>query len=221
MILTAEHGIITYPKIDTVFVRNKDDLKHVHLDQIRRPEFELIPNWIFTEKIDGTNIRIVIQPNGTILFGGRTNNSQIPPNLLSYLVQTFTLDTLRKGLHEQDVPIVLFGEGYGPDVQGGGDYRNNHPSFRLFDINIGGLWLAPDQLSDIATDMGIPEAPTLAIGSISTAFGLLSHRSVVADRDGGKGRQVEGVVARTQYGLLNRLGQRIMWKLKFSDIPEA
>jgi hypothetical protein len=41
--------------------------------------------------------------------------------------------------------------------------------------------------------------------------------STVALLESGKGHTEEGVVARSPHGMLDRLGQRIMWKLKARD----
>ena len=49
-----------YPKIETLFTR---DEKFKVTDIIRLPEFENIKKWLVTEKIDGTNIRIIYTPD--------------------------------------------------------------------------------------------------------------------------------------------------------------
>ena len=47
---------MSYPKIETLFKR---DEKFNITDEIRCPEFDNIKKWLITEKIDGTNIRII------------------------------------------------------------------------------------------------------------------------------------------------------------------
>ena len=53
--------MIKYPKIETLFERDKDTFKVT--DKIRLPEFEMIDNWLITEKIDGTNVRVIYSPS--------------------------------------------------------------------------------------------------------------------------------------------------------------
>ena len=57
--------------------------------------------------------------------------------------------------------VYLFGEGYGPKIQKGGNYRNDI-SFRLFDIYIedqnnplGGWWLEPGNMQEVADKINI------------------------------------------------------------------
>ena len=144
-----------YPKIDTLYTR---DEKFKITDEIRRPEFLIPQEWLVTEKIDGTNIRISLEremalddPSGeewVMRINGRNDNSQIPPNLLRYLQDAFTLEGLKslwrckkscircRGNAWTDVndpateliccpnvepySITLYGEGYGGGIQKGG-----------------------------------------------------------------------------------------------------
>ena len=152
-----------YPKIDTLFTR---DEKFKITDEIRRPEFAVPSEWLVTEKIHGTNIRISLEQKDcshvvagqsclglsycdtpwTMQINGRNDNSQIPPNLLKYLQEIFTLEGLKslwrcksncKGCGGSGVvhtsstassqcpslepyPITLYGEGYGGGIQKGG-----------------------------------------------------------------------------------------------------
>ena len=55
-----------YPKINTLFKR--DEKNHIILDAFTTPEFEYLKNneWECTEKIDGTNIRIELEPDGKV-----------------------------------------------------------------------------------------------------------------------------------------------------------
>jgi len=52
--------MIPYPKIETLFKR--DETFRV-TDKLRLPEFALVREWLVTEKVDGTNIRVVYLPD--------------------------------------------------------------------------------------------------------------------------------------------------------------
>lgn len=51
----------TYPKIDTIFMRDTEGAKKLIENNFRDPTIEYLKDnvWEFTEKIDGTNIRLV------------------------------------------------------------------------------------------------------------------------------------------------------------------
>lgn len=210
--------MIEYPKIQTLYDRDPKTFK-VMTDRVRLPEFNLIKSWFITEKVDGTNIRVEwFASEKRLVFGGRTDNAQMPTNLMVYLQETFKPETF--ACFEND--MILFGEGYGEKIQkGGGNYRKG-VSFRLFDVLIGKWWLEPDSILDIANKLNIETVPDL--GFITTLpeskFELevvTGSKSKTAEWDGGAGCQMEGIVARSCPLLFTRKGDRLIWKLKFKD----
>lgn len=213
-----------YPKIETLF--NRDEAFKVVKGQLRCLEFSLIKEWLITEKIDGTNVRIHWDPGHEkprLNFYGRTDNADMHPTLRQLLEQTFTPEKmyetfpgLMNGSEMSDV--WLFGEGYGPKIQGGGAYRTD-VGFRLFDVLIGRWWLNWDNVCDVAKNLDISPVPVLELINIEHAVLVVEGRgdSVVAKTDGGTGREWEGIVARTDPLLFMRNGERLMWKLKGKD----
>jgi ATP-dependent RNA circularization protein (DNA/RNA ligase family) len=215
-----------YPKIETVF--DRDESFNVIENKLRLPEFNIIKTWQVTEKVDGTNIRILYEkdcPN--VEFYGRTDNAQIPSFLLKYLQQTFVASKLNDvfaNLNQFQL-VVLYGEGYGAKIQkGGGNYRPKDVSFRLFDVKIGGLWLTLESVQDIATKLGIKTVPYLGEYTLDNIVTLVKSEpiSIVAKEDSDNLNHImEGVIARTNPLLLRRNGSRLMWKLKVSDYKHA
>ena len=125
----------TYPKIDTVFKRDAaNNFRTLIEGDWSQEAFGYLANnqWAFTEKVDGTNIRVMIA-NGRVTFGGKTDNAQIPAFLVRKLEERF--------LPQQDALLAqfpdggcLYGEGYGAKIQkGGGNYRSDQ-DFVLFDV---------------------------------------------------------------------------------------
>ena len=215
--------MLEYPKIETLYQRDKVTNK-VITSQLRLPEFGNIRRWQITEKVDGTNVRVGFSPDGLVRYGGRTENAQMPAKLLDYLQETFTADKLYPVFKESpDSEVILFGEGYGERIQGGGAYRQGL-SFRLFDVVVGQWWLEPESVVDIAAKLGILTVPFLGemdwlpsqVDDLTKWFGQDGH-STVAIQDGGRKVRAEGIVARTVPMLFTRRGQRLMWKLKFRD----
>jgi hypothetical protein len=226
--------MIKYPKIETLFERDKETFKVT--DKIRLPEFEMINNWLITEKIDGTNVRVVYSPSDydkklemykeeRVIFKGRTDNAQMPTFLLEKLQDIFTVGKFKKVIGEGQEPeqgICLYGEGYGAKIQkGGGDYNPGN-SFRLFDVWIDGWWLEWDKVCEIAEMMGIKTVPSyISNARIEDAVSFLKETKVsskVAFQDNNKqDKQIEGIVARAYPTVLFRKGIPIKWKLKYSD----
>ena len=66
-----------YHKIQTIFKRDpKTNYKTLLMGEYSLPEFNYLANniWQFTEKVDGTNIRIILNDEG-LSFGGRTEKA--------------------------------------------------------------------------------------------------------------------------------------------------
>ena len=216
---------MTYPKIETLYKRDPETHK-VLTDQLRCPEFGLISNWLYTEKIDGMNVRVCLYPDGNIAYFGRTNNAQLHPNLTAYLERTFTVDKMRAAFEQNERgwwPIVtVYGEGYGPKIQSGGKYRDD-VAVRLFDVKIDEWWLNWADVADVAQKLGVLTVPVLRYTDWQpTCLGELDDLflggSIVASGDKGiLDVSPEGIVARTDPLLFDWRGRRVMWKLKRKD----
>lgn len=114
-----------YHKIETLFERDEKTKKLVE-GKYRNEAIKYLKDnqWQFTEKIDGTNIRIYWDGH-RVSFYGRTDKAQIPANLMNRLVELFGGET-NEQLFEQkfgETEVILYGEGYGEKIQNGGLYR--------------------------------------------------------------------------------------------------
>jgi hypothetical protein len=128
-----------YHKINTIFKRD-EKTKHIIEGDYSLPEFEYLKDnkWVFTEKVDGTNIRVMW--NGeSVVFGGKTDDAQMPVFLL-YKLQELFEGTQKRLLFKEKFgaePVCLYGEGYGAKIQkGGGNYNPSGVDFVLFDVLI-------------------------------------------------------------------------------------
>ena len=211
-----------YPKIETLYNRDTQTFKVIP-GELRLPEFALVTEWLVTEKIDGTNIRILLDSDGTVQFRGKTDAAQIPPFLLDRLAEIFPAERVAAAF-DPETYAVLFGEGYGAKIQkGGGNYCEGQ-SFRLFDVAVMGedrvWWLNWADVEDVARKLGIHTVPVIARGiSLETAVWRLRYglESLVARDERGALHPAEGIVARTEPLLFTRRGDRLMWKLKTKD----
>jgi len=205
-----------YHKIQTVFLRDPETNYKVLLEgEFAKPEFELLQDvpWEFTEKIDGTNIRVIFDGD-TCRYGGKTDNAQMPVRLYEKLVELLPSPKLKECF---DGPATLYGEGYGAKIQkGGGNYIPNGCSFCLFDVFCGGMWLERSNVEDIAIKLGLSFAPIVHTGPLLEGVEMV--------REGIKSTfgnfQSEGFVMRPHLELLDRRGERIISKIKCKDFPK-
>ena len=209
-----------YPKIDTLWKRDENNKFRIIEGDYSKIEFANIKKWNVTEKIDGTNIRIIYE-NGSVLFGGRTDNAQIPTRLLQYLQTTFTSSLLSSVFGDAE-KVILFGEGYGARIQkGGGLYRKDN-AFILFDGWVDGWWLLWDSIEDIARKLDIKCVPLIGLMSLEEAVEYVKSKpkSLISEEP----KIAEGLVARAFPMMLFRNGNPLVWKLKvkdYSDLPDS
>ena len=205
----------SYHKIPTVFKRDVlTNYKTLILEEYATDEIEYLKDnkWIFTEKVDGTNIRIMFQ-DGKIKFGGKTDRAQIPNQLVNRLNEKI-LPLLDRFIEIfNDAEVCLYTEGFGAKIQkGGGNYRADQ-DFVLFDIKIGHWWLKREDVEDIASKLNIDIVPIIGSGTLKE---LVEYVKTGFDSKWGK-FLAEGIVARPETELIARNGDRIITKLKHKD----
>lgn len=207
-----------YHKIDSLFKRDMaDKKKRLLIGQWTRPEFEYLANnrWVFTEKVDGTNIRIIVAKDGSVTYGGRTDNAQIPAQLVTRLNERFLPQQEQLAIIFPEGG-VLYGEGYGAKIQkGGGNYREDQ-DFVLFDVRVGNWWLRRDDVLNIANTLRLDAVPVIGVGSLFDAIEMVKDnlRSIWGDFE------AEGIVARPEVELQARNGSRIITKIKGCDFRQ-
>jgi RNA ligase len=209
-----------YHKIDSIFKRDSTG-KQMLFGQYSRPEFEYLKDneWEFTEKVDGTNIRVMY--NGVELtFGGKTDNAQIPASLVNKLRELFSKDKMSEVFPsywedgtEMNPQVCLYGEGYGAKIQSGGKYISNGVDFVVFDIQIGKWWLKREDIDDIAKKLSIASVPVIGAGTLDKMVELCKNGFTSSWGD----FLAEGIVARPIVELQDRAGHRIITKLKHKD----
>ena len=201
-----------YSKIQSVFKRDEKTHKFILLEW-SLPEFEYLKDniWVMTEKIDGTNIRVDWDGKETITYGGRTDNASIPAFLITKL-QSIFVNVFR--INYPDLPMTLYGEGYGAKIQKGGrNYISDGVDFILFDVMIDDWWLKRENVEDIANKLGIKVVPIIceAILEYGISMGMAGFQSDFGNF------QAEGLVLKPKVELKNRAGKRIITKLKHKD----
>ena len=211
--------MVEYNKIDTVYERDVDGTKKLIEGKFRSKAVEFLADckWIFTEKIDGTNIRIHWDGH-KVEFGGRTERATIPSHLLNKLIEIFhnneTEELFEQTFGEKDV--ILFGEGYGIKIQNGGNYRPD-VGFILFDVMVNGHYLNRDSVEGIAKAFGLEVVPVVMCGTIKEAVSFVktAPSSTIGTA------KMEGLVGRPSVELYEGYGKRLIVKIKTCDFKEG
>ena len=170
-------------------------------------------------KIDGTNIGVVWDGH-TVHFQGRTERAQLPSKLVAYLTDTFSSNAAQE-LFEQkfgEMSVILFGEGYGAGIQNGGLYREDQ-TFILFDVYLieQDLWLKRDAIEDIAQCFNIEAVPVIMVGTLPEAVEFVKTRpsSTIGNA------KMEGLVCKPLEEVRDRMGNRVVVKIKCKDFPNT
>ena len=203
-----------YEKIETLFLRD-DKTKKLVEGKYRNETVEFLKDidWEFTEKIDGTNIRIYWDGH-KVQYLGRTDKAQIPSQLMNRLLEIFGGD-VNEEIFEQhfgENEVMLIGEGYGAKIQSGGDYRSDN-DFILFDVCINGNYQSRETVKAIASHFNIDTVPIVMTGKLQDGvdFVKAKPKSTIGTAN------MEGLVARPKVELKDRCGNRLIVKIKVRD----
>lgn len=184
-----------------------------------------------TNEIIGVHFDVTIK--------GKTDNAQIPKELQKYMEDNYPEEKVFEalGLKEfipvnewvdhkwndiADVPVkyTIYGEGYGAKIQkAGGNYIKNGVSFAGFDVKVNDIYLLTDNRDDIINKLGAPIAPFIGYFTLDEAIEYVrkGFKSRIAEN---KDFIAEGLVLRTELGLRNRRGERLIVKIKYEDFQK-
>ena len=151
-----------YHKIITLFKRDPEtNFKKVIDGEFATDEFRYLSgaDWVCTEKVDGTNIR-VMWDGQKVTFGGKTDRAQLYAPLVERL-QTLFYEGLMSVVFG-DSPACIYGEGYGARIQkGGGNYVPDGVDFTIFDVLVGDIWLDRENVEDVANKCSCACVPVI------------------------------------------------------------
>ena len=206
-----------YQKIPNIYKRETFGKNNLIIGDFTSDELAYLKDneWFFTEKVDGTNIR-VIWDGYRVEFRGRTDKAQIPKQLLEKLEELFGGES-KEELFESTFGkknVILYGEGYGGKIQGGGGYGDT--DFILFDVMVDGWWLSRADVVEVSVVLDINVVPYLFSGSLEDGVDFIKSRPKSELRDS----ELEGIVGQTCVPMYNRKGERIIVKIKCRDFPK-
>ena len=210
-----------YHKIYHIYVKNPNNKK---VEWYSLEEFKFLRNteWVFTEKVKGTNIRVIW--NGSeITFAGRYEDSIIPIGLYTKLQNMFLpkVDLFKNQFGEgDDVFVCFYGEGYGNDIENGLQYSKDY-NFVLFDVLIGKPgnrhWFTRKKCEYMSSMFDLDIVPIVLVGTLDDGINMVKQglRSRWGDFI------AEGLVGKPKVDLLDRLGNRIITKIAHSYFKEG
>lgn len=198
-----------YHKIQSIFKR--DEKNKILMGKWTCPEFEYLADkeWMYTEKVDGTNVRIMFDGE-KITFGGKTNQASLPTKLVNQLNEKFSVQQFKECF--KDKKVCFYGEGYGSGIQKGQIYRSDQ-SFVLFDVLLDNWWIRRSDLEDIASKFELEIVPVIGQGTLHNAITLVANGLLSQWGN----FPAEGIVARPIIELFDRAGHRIITKIKNRD----
>ena len=198
---------------------------------------EVIKVPIWDGGIEGSTINGV---KFNVRIAGKTDNAQIPKNLLKHMQEKYPDEKVLAalGLKEfipvdewefehnwltyEQIPNIytIYGEGYGEGIQSGGWYIKGGNEFIVLDVKVNDIYLKTDARDEIATKLGAPIVPLIGYFTLDEAIDFVrkGFRSVVAENP--EEKMAEGLVLRTDLGLRNRMGKRLIVKVKYEDFQK-
>lgn len=211
-----------YSKINSIYKR--DQRGKLIIGDYSIPEFKYLEQntWQATEKIDGTNIRLVFRRNNSLIdkfILGRTEKSILPASLLIKLEQIIDNIDVQKifdRMKDGDT-IIMFGEGYGNEIQAvGSGYLKNDVNFIMFDVLHNNYWYPYSEVLKFGSELGIKVVPSLGEFTLNDAIKVTTtgFKSLIAEN---QTLIAEGMILKPSVPLFNSSGNRIIMKLKHKD----
>ena len=197
----------SYPKMLNLFKFDQETKGRT--TEFSSPIFKYLADcdWVFTEKIDGTNIRVIGNAFNELEVRGRTDRAELHGDL-----RTAVEDMFKNVIAPN---LTFYGEGYGPGIQKGGGLYRSDKSFILFDIydQVNERWLDPHVMIQMAADFDIPVVPHLGKGTLRRGYQEVHGglQSTFGDFF------AEGIVGRPAISLRGPYGERIIVKIKHRD----
>lgn len=155
--------MIKYHKIETLKKQNTDEWRNDTVKYLKDLE------WVWTEKVHGTNIGIVWD-GYDVSFQGRTECSSISFELFDYLSDKFASHEIFEEIFGE-TPAVIFGEGYGVK-------SSLLVQFIIFDVFMpnSNCWLTRESVESVATQLGIDVVPVLGTGTLDEAVQYVASK---------------------------------------------
>ncbi len=209
-----------FPKIPTLFPFNQGLKKFDSTEGFQDPNVELLKDnmWAWTEKVDGTNVRIYWD-GYDLKVRGRTDKSQFSKDQADYLTQMVATEALENMIEQMfgEKEVYIYGELHGNNIQKVGKLYSDHYKFKVFGIKIGGVWLEKINMNEVAMELALDVVPYVLLGTVHQAIEYVQKnpKSTFSEAP------LEGLVGIPVGGFLDRQGKRIAVKIKIRDLNKT
>jgi len=209
-----------YHKIETLFKFSQEHKKWVY-GMYYNEDVEILKDnqWVFTEKIDGTNFRIHWDGH-ELSYAGRTDRAHFSKQQIEYIEEHLVNENFEQVFEDKfrDKIVTVYGELYGVKIQNGGLYVDNEGlGFRVFDIEIEDVFLTFEQAKGLSIGLGYDFVPLVFVGTIDEALEYVKHN----DTSTFSQAKLEGLVGKPLGDFRDRLGKRIVVKIKKRDLEKS
>ena len=201
-----------YPKIDSLYLFDNTIKKYLP-DVYANKSVELLKDcqWYFTEKVDGTNLRL-IWDGYNLTYGGRTLKTNLSnKKRIAYIESNLVnkdIETILEQLFKEK-EVVIYGELFGGDV-GIANYSSEY-QFRVFDIWVDGYWLEYENIVEVANNLSFNVVPIVLKGTIEDGVNFVKNTNKSELSETGV---FEGIVGKPIGDFYDRNGERIIVKIK-------
>lgn len=208
-----------YHKIETLF--KFDSSTNKYTNTFYNQNVELLKNhlWVFTEKIDGTNFRICWDGH-KLTYAGRTDKAMFSDEQIDF-IEDQLVNEEKEIIFEQtfqDKEVIVFGELYGNKIQNGGLYTDGKGlAFKVFDILIDDIYLTYGTTELICKQFNYDIVPIVLEGTINDGINYVKNNNISTFSKA----NLEGLVGKPVGGFRDRLGKRIVVKIKKRDLEKT
>lgn len=207
-----------YHKIKGLF-RFDNELKKYIYGEFSDPKIEYLKNcrWIFTEKVDGTNFRIIWNGHN-IMYGGRTEKSEFSKKQQEF-IENLLSEELEITIEQMfgDKEAIIYAELYGDNIQKVGKLYSDSYQVKVFDIKVDGLFLYREDVEEITSNLGLDIVPVVLEGTINDGIGYVAS----TDKSTFSEAPLEGIVGVPKVHMYGRQGERIIVKIKRKDLEKS
>lgn len=236
-----------YSKIIAPFERENAKSKYVTEGKWSKPEFKMLQDikWSWTQKIDGTNVRVFWNGDKVEIFG-HTDKTQFNERTMTWLKNTFCTpeaETVFEDLYGEN-PVNVFGEFVSKDTNQNYGYPNG--AFFVFDVQseTSKCFWGRDAVKTVAERFNVFAVQELLVGSIREAVKFVKIANKVWNKEFINSGAVygfdasdephiyyvenplgkyplEGLVGRPYFEeLRNNKGERVITKVKCKDFED-
>ena len=212
-----------YHKIETLYEFDLK-LKKFNYGVFFNKMVELLKDfmWVFTEKIDGTNFRL-IWDGYNMSYKGRKDTSEFSKAQKEWIEANIATPEIEQVLEHMfsNKEVTIFAELHGNNIQKGGHLYSEDYQFRVFDIRMPIVekplerkYVSRNVVNSIAADLGFDVVPVIFRGTIAEAIEYVKNN----EKSSFSEAVLEGLVGVPEGNLLDENGERIIVKIKRRDL---